>query len=163
MTILAHELLASKELPELQQMLTQAGAGYHHREKKETLIQRIVELGVVTLPGLPSPPNAIDVPKREPMPTQTQTKQHPLLTKEELTPRLEKYKAKGLQIFFSDDGRNWYFKRQCGVTRTKDLSGNQGRDIPIIKEDSGNMQQPIEVILRSADAITRGGVLSDVG
>lgn len=160
--ITPHELLAAKELSELQTMLVTAKAGFHHRENKQTLIQRIIELGIVTTPGLPSPPNAIDVPKREIEMQPSRKQEAPKLTKTEVMQRLEKYKSKGLQIFFSDDENYWHIKRQCGVTRTKDLSGNQGRDIPIIKEDSGNMQQPIEVIIRCADGICRGGVLSDV-
>lgn len=153
------DILEGKTVDELRTMLVAKGAGYHHNEKQQTLIDRLLE---ITMTMQPTP--------REPdMNMQTQQTATPLqpkgaipaLTPAEVMAKIEHYKSQGLQIKFSDDGLLWHFKRHAGVLREKDKAGVI-TERPIIKEDSGTMRQPLERIVACAKHVMAGGALSDV-
>lgn len=146
------DILESKEIPELRTILTQRGAGFHHKEKKETLINRILEVSMTAQPDI----------KHETQPTvQRRMPPAPLLTQDEVMARVGHYKERGLQIKFSDDGRLWHFRRKAGVVRLKSAGGLTSEQ-DVIKEDSGSMQQPLEIVERCAKMVMLGGAVSDV-
>lgn len=150
----ARDILASKTRDELRTMLVQKGASYHHNEKAEKLIDRLLEISMTLQPDFKEPPVQQQTQPRKVEPITP-------ATQEQVMEKIQHFKDQGLQVKFSEDGKQFHFRRKAGVLREKDKSGLI-TERPIIKEDSGTMMQPLERIVKCAQHVMAGGAMSDV-
>lgn len=124
--ILAPQDLQERTLDELRSIVTDYHASWHHREKRETLIDRICELSAIVQP------DEKDVRKNEQQKPVEKKEDARMLTSEDVLKGLSAQIESGLLIKINNG--TWSIRF---------------RD----KQDTGSMSMPIRTIQRCADAI----------
>ena len=124
--------LAPHSLVELRSIVTDYHGSWHHREKRETLIERICELSCIVQPT--EKDNRINEQKASEM-IKPVIVPPVKLTDADILAAVQPNVAFGLVVSFDDDGWNMRF-----------------RD----KYDSGNMTMPLITVKRCADMLVRG-------
>lgn len=132
------EMLAHEDVPALRARLVTLGASYHHKEGKDKLIARIVELSATTQPDQKTKP--ADAPKVIQKPVK--------LTEEEIREALAPFIQRGLKLSFAGD--SWNIRFDTGRF-AKDVGGYA----PIYRQDSGHLTVPLSAVRKCAELVMR--------
>ena len=125
--MLSPDDLQDKSIEDLRAIVTDYHASWHHREKKETLIERICELSVIIQPDQKNK-RTTEQPQKIEKPAPN------MLTDEEILEALTEQIERGLLV------------------RVDDVSWSiRFRD----KTDTGSLTMPLRTIIRCADTIMR--------
>lgn len=123
------EELEGLTLPELRALTTEYGASWQRTEKKADIIPRLIELSSIIQPNEKNLRPKVETQPVKIIPIK--------LTEEQIVSAIQASIELGLLVRFAKDGSGWQFKFRN-------------------HEDSGSLTQPIQSIVRCADALVRG-------
>jgi hypothetical protein len=122
------EYLERQEIGSIRSLLVQRGANYHHKEKKDTLINRLIELASIAQPSDKS-----RMQTQEPEPETVA--EEPFNIYDELRPWIERglnVDVQGEYVEMSygkrQDSGNIHYPKQILIRMAKLLTGYHGRD-----------------------------------